>query len=336
MHSTMNIAHARPRRVKASAAALRDLNLNLLLSLDALLREVNVTKAAHRLGVTQSAMSHSLRQLRELLGDPLLVRGKGGMVLTPRAAQLAVPLRQGLTILERALLEEPAFDPLAARRRFVLAAGDLVAVRVLPKLLEITAAEAPNVDLDVRSFELGRIEQQLESGEMDVLLALLPDQGSGLRTKKLFTEGFACVVRDGHPTVRRRLDLDRYTALPHLLISPRGEGAGTVDTALALLGRRRRIALRVSWFLTAPLLVATSDLILTAPRTLAEQFAKAHGLRVLEPPLELPTFDVHLVWHERWEEDPAHRWLREAVVRAVGPAKPRSGEVRFERRQRSR
>jgi DNA-binding transcriptional LysR family regulator len=299
---------------------LTAINLNLVVALDALLTEANVTRAARRVGVTQSAMSHSLRQLRELLGDALLIRGRGGMVRTPRAEQLAAPVHRGLLELRRALRNEPVFEPRTTTRRFTLATGDYFAATLLPELLARLGREAPHVDLVVRHLVTEQMASHMESGEVDLSVAAFPPDSSSLRQQKLFTEDFVCVVREGHPATRQGLDLETYLRLPHVLISPRGEGAGVVDTALAQQGRSRRIALRLPYFLTAPLAVVRTDHVLTAPRRLVETFTGAWPLQVLPPPVALRSFDVLQVWHERFDDDPAHRWLRAQVLQAAGRA----------------
>lgn len=299
--------------------ALGEMNLNLLVSLAALLEEANVTRAAARLGVTQSAMSHSLRELRGLLGDQLLVRGPRGMLLTPRAEALRGPLRRGLGELERVVAGKVGWSPATASRVFRVAAGDYVSVRIVPPLLERLGREAPGVDLDVRAAELPRGAALLESGELDVLVALDSGDAPGLRRRALLGDRFACLVRAGHPKLRGPLDLDLYCQLPHVLISPRGDSGSFVDSALERLGRRRRVALRVPYFLVAPLVVARSDMILTAPAHLARELAAHYPLQILPAPLELPGFVLHLIWHERFDDDPAHRWLRDTMV-AVGQA----------------
>ncbi len=300
-------------------ADLTGINLNLVVALDALLTEANVTRAAERVGVTQSAMSHSLRQLRELLGDALLIRGRSGMVRTPRAEQLAAPLHRGLLELRRALSNEPVFEPRTTRRHFTLATGDYFAATLLPELLAVLDREAPHVDLVVRHIFPDQVTSLMESGDVDLCVAAFPDSTLSLRRQKLYTEDFVCIVREGHPATRKGLDLETYLRLPHVLISPRGEGAGLVDTALARLGRSRRIALRLPYFLSAPLVVVRSDHVLTAPRRLVETFAGGGWpLQVFTVPVPLDTFDVLQIWHERFDGDPAHRWLRGVVARAAG------------------
>lgn len=296
---------------------LEEINLNLLLALDALLAERSVSRAAARTGVSQPAMSQSLRQLREIFGDALLVRDRGAMVLTPQAEGMGVPLRQALVELQRALDGDAGFDPATARRRFTLAAGDHVAVTLLPVFLERASAEAPGVDIDVRVIDPRRIQEHLATGEVDVAVGANFELGGELVQQTLYTSGFACLVRRDHPTVQGKLDLARYVALPHALISPRGQGGSVVDSVLQAMGKRRRVALRVPYFLAAPMVVARSDLVLTAPRPLAEEFARIHPLQLLDPPIELPTFDTVQIWHRRYQHDPGHRWLRSVVAGCV-------------------
>lgn len=303
--------------MKAATDALRlaDVNLNLLVALDALLDAGTVTGAAQRTGVTQSAMSHALRQLRALLGDPLLVRGVGGLVPTPRAVALRVPIRRALLDLQHALRDPPSFDPATAQRRFVLGAGDYIAHVLGPALLE-HSLDTPGIDLDVVPFSAVDV-QRLATGELDLALAPLVPPLAGLCRAPLFTDDFVCMVRRGHPHVRRRLTLRQFVRLPHVLISTTGTGSGAVDDQLAAQGLRRRIALRIRYFLAAPVVVAGSDLVLTAPRRVGEAFARHFDLELYEPPLALPSFTVEQLWHERFDADPAHAWLRERVRAAA-------------------
>ncbi|RYZ42870.1 MAG: LysR family transcriptional regulator [Myxococcaceae bacterium] len=335
MHGPMRRIHE-TRRPVSDEVDLAGINLNLMVALDALLKEAHVTRAAARVGLTQSAMSHALGQLRELLDDALLIRGRGGMVLTPRAEQLAAPLRRGLVELQHALRNEPPFEPATASRRFSVATRDYFGSALLPSAMELLGREAPGVDLSVLHVENATYPALLESGEVDLVVVTPPVESvPGLRQQKLFTEDFVCVVRKGHPLVRRTLDLDTYRELSHILISPRGDGVGAVDKALAQRGLPpRRIALRVTSFLIAPLVVAGSDHVLTAPRRLIAAFSQAYPLQVFAPPLPVPSFDMIQVWHERFDGDPAHQWLRGLVARAVGVSHPGSRNTRSSRRVR--
>ncbi len=302
-------------------ANIAGLDVPLLLALDALLRERQVTRAAQRLGLTQSAMSHALRRLREVFADPLFVRTPRGVLPTPRAAQLAEPLARVLSELERLTAHPTGFDPATLTRRMALLTSEYVDVVVLPQLLSQLLHKAPRLDLEVRGvwFEL---EGALEEGRVDVALGVFPQLSPRVMQQRLFDDRLVCLLRNGHPAARGRLSLERFAALPHVQIAPRGVPGGPVDEALSKRGLQRRVAVRIGSFLSALQLVARSDLVLTAPERLVRALRGGLPLRVLEPPLELPPFTIYQVWHERRQEDPAHAWLRGVlaeIARALQP-----------------
>lgn len=289
---------------------LSGIDLNLLVALDALLTESSVTRAAKRLGITQSAMSHSLGRLRRLLRDDVLVRSSRAMVPTPRAASLAAPIRDILEQVVRTISAAPSFDPKTARRTFTLVTHDFGEVVFLPGLFARLRREAPGIDIVVRMIA-DDVADVLEQGKADVALAPIRQERSWLCKQSLFEERFVCMLRRGHPVARRRkLTLAEYVALPHVLVSPRGHLRGPVDTALEKMGRRRRIALAVPHFLAAPHVVACSDLCVTLPSRLAEPLAKMLPVVLVEPPIKIARFTMQLGWHERHMRDPAHKWLR--------------------------
>lgn len=292
---------------------LQNTDLNLLVTLDLLLEERSVTRAATRAGVTQSAMSHTLRRLRAHFDDPLLVRSGGEMKPTAFAETLSRPVKRALNAVRDAFEPEPPFEPLTSRRTFTVATADLFEAMVLPGLMRHLSEHAPRIDLRVVPIRGRRVQERLETGDVDVAIGVSADLDEG-RRRLLYRQDFACMVRSAHPDVRGSLDLDTYARLPHLLISPRGRGGGVVDTVLEERGRKRRVALRVPSFLLAPWLIATSDMVVTAPRGLCDATAPLFGLRVLEPPVPLPGFDVFLGWHERTHESAPHRWLRATLV----------------------
>jgi len=298
---------------------MTDLTLRQLRVLLVLLDERSVTRAARRLGVTQPALSHALRALREATGDPLLVPGSGGLVATARAEALAPALRRTLRELDSALSPGDA-DPTRWTRTLVLGSWDAVTLTVLPAVLERIGREAPGLNLEVVPVPAAGAAASLTDGRMDLAIEVRPAEAPGLRARTIAEDRFACVVRRDHPGVGDELDLDTFLRLPHALISPQGGGRSVVDAVLEPMGLERRIALRIGYFLAAPLVVARSDLVLTAPRTLCERLVELAPLRLLEPPLELPGFHTRMVWHERLDADPVHRWFRERVAEAAGPS----------------
>jgi DNA-binding transcriptional LysR family regulator len=293
------------------------IDLNLLVAFDALLTEQNVTRAAERIGISQSAMSHALARLRSFTGDALLVRVRGGMVPTPRAQALGPPIQRALGDVARALSPAPAFDPKTARWVFKVGTTDYGELVLLPKLVARLAREAPGIDLRVRSLEDDLIGP-LVSGSIDVALAPpRPElESQGIFARRLFDERFVCVVRKGHPLAKKKLTLSRFAAASHALISPRGREGGLVDDALARLHLKRRVAVVVPHFLIAPHVVATSDLVLTLAARVASVLAKPLGLVVLAPPAELRLegFAMSAQWHERTQADPAQKWIRTVLA----------------------
>ena len=297
---------------------LSNFNLNLLLALDGLLSQRSVTAAAKRVRVTPSAMSHSLSELRHLLGDPLLVRSGRGMVLTPRAEALVSPLHTLLMDAERLLGGGATFDPATTARRFVIAATDFLATLLMPALLDAAAREAPGTSLEIVPSSRRGNAWLLETGDVDLALGAIVDEAPGIRRMDLLTEGFACAARKGHPSIDGALDLDSYVQTPHLLITLGDDTGPTwIDQALTKLGRKRHVAARVRYFMTAPLIVARSDLLLTGPSTLIRYFAELVPLQVLRPPIDLPTYPEEAYWHQRFDEDPAHTWLRNLVQKTA-------------------
>ena len=290
------------------------LDANLVLALHALLRERSVSRAAARMGLGQPAMSHALKRLRERFDDPLLVRGDGRLMqLTPRALELADLAQQGVEAIGRVFAAPAQFDPATCVRRFRMACSDAQNVSLLPGLLARLAQEAPGVDLEL-PITGPSVPTALEEGRLDLAIGRWDLAPMGLRRRRLYRERLVCVVRADHPRVGETLDLATYLALPHMLVAPRGTPHGVVDDALARLGHERRIAVVLQSFVAAMIIASGSDLVITLPSRLVEQLQGQLALRVLAPPLELPPFELHLVWHERDHYDPAHRWLRGLVA----------------------
>jgi len=298
--------------------------MNLLVSLDTLLRERSVTRAAKRLGMSQSAMSHQLRRLREMFDDPLLVGGRGGMVTSPLAETLENPVRRALLDLGRAIRGELSFDPATAERIFTIATKDAVEMMGLPPLLELLSREAPGIRIHGRQLGSGSFVA-LQEGDVDLVIG--PDIHGmsglgfpGLRRRVLARDPLACVVSKRHPVVAqvrrdRALSMERYLKLRHVQIQPAGglEGA-PIDDALASHGLERDVVLRIAHFASGLFVVAASDLAVTMPWGIAEPLAEVLDLALLEPPFPEVEVVLAMTWHERFDEDPANKWLRGAVV----------------------
>jgi len=292
--------------------ALASVDLNLLVLLRALLQERHVTRAAKRVGLSQSAASHALSRLRELYGDPLLVRNGRALALTAHARRLLPLLERGLGELEGVVVREPDFDPSTTRRTFTLGTSDYLQALIMGPLLRRLATRAPGVDLSVVVFP--NLRELLDAGALDLALSVPSPETRELGSAPLFGEEFVCMVRRDHPRIKRAPTLEQYLTARHVVVAPSGTPGSLVDTALAERGLERRIALRVTNFLIAPLVVAQTDFINTMPTRLARQLAKTYPLRLVPPPLKLPYFEYCMLWHPRVEHDPAQRWLREFVL----------------------
>jgi DNA-binding transcriptional LysR family regulator len=293
--------------------SIAHVDLNLLRTLHVLLAEGSVTRAASRLGVSQSAVSHGLAKLRQRFDDPLVVRSGAAMVPTARAEALVEPLKKLVEGADALLEPDARFDPATSQRAFTVEAVDQAQLLLFPKLMRALARDAPGVSVAVRK-PLEGAYAALEKGSLDLALGMHTSPPAGIRRRALYRVELACLVRRGHPVVKDRLTLDRYESLSHVLVAPRGGTEGIVDRALARLGRRRRIALVVPEFLAAPLIVAETDLVLTIDAHLARTFAAIAPLRVFSPPIDVPGYEIAAAWHERWHRDPGHKWFRRLLA----------------------
>lgn len=301
--------------------SLRGADLNLLVALDALARQKSVTRAAKELGITQSAMSHTLNRIRALLEDEVVHRTSDGMVLTARAEAMVLPLRALLEDASRLLAEPDGFEPETSTRTFRFSAPDLVELLLLPELLQRLGNEAPGIDLAMVPMP-ARPEEALQTGELD--LAILPglvdsDAPFGpsaapeLQRLLLLRDGFSVFSSKNHPLAKkRRLTLKQLVSSPHLLVSPTGTGPGPLDAFLDKAGEARRVGLRVPSFASALTVLPTSNLLLLGPTSL-QRVPSASALAQYVPPLDLPEHTVNLVWHPRLSAEPAQRWFRDLI-----------------------
>ncbi len=296
----------------------RQIDLNLLKALDALLDERNVTRAAERLGVTQPAMSGMLLRLRESLGDPLFVRTQRGIVPTQRALEMAQPLKEILGGVD-ALWQPASFDPASASFTLTIAATDYAQSAIAVPFLAALQRQAPNIRVALLPIQDLQIQPLLERGAVDFALITPDTTPPDLHARRLFDERYVCVMRAQHPACATTLDLDTFCALDHALVSYTGGSfAGITDEALARLGRSRRVSLSVKNFLVLPDIIRSSDLVAVVPSRLVRG---QPGLICVDPPLDVPGFTKVLAWHERSHRDAGHRWLRELLVSSCSDAR---------------
>lgn len=294
---------------------IRSLDLNLLQTLDVLLTELNVTRAARRLNLSQPSVSAQLARLRDYFGDPLLLPGPRGMLPTARAQTLREPLRLAMAAIERAVAPPKQFEPAKAEVTWRIAATDYMSSALLLPALKLIRAAAPRSRLAVFTLEPRRIAQQLEKEELDLVFHNGEHAPPALHQHRLFSERYLLVGRRGHPQLKRRLTIDEFCRLEFAIVSPDGGGfSAATDTALAKLGRTRRVVLSVPHFMFMLEALAESDLVAMVPERLTH---RAAGLTAIEPPLEVQGFEIFMLWHERLHRDAAQQWLRQQIVAAL-------------------
>jgi DNA-binding transcriptional LysR family regulator len=300
---------------------LNRFDLNLLIALDALLRERNVTRAAERVFVSQPAMSAALHKLREYFNDPLLVRVGREMELTQRGTSLVEPVREALLRIQVMLGTQPVFDPKTARREFTVIMSEEAVPGVLPALLRTLASEAPELDLHIEMISPTALSR-LEYGEADLCLCLenlqlfdLRAYPENIRSTPLRPVNWVCVVSQDNPVVGESLTLDRYIALQHLFGRPGGYTGSADQLVRNLLNIDLKVHMTLPSLLQLPLALVGSTLAATMPERVARLYANALPIRILPLPFDVPRTQEVLLWHKRHETDPAHAWLRELITR---------------------
>lgn len=292
------------------------IDLNLLVAFDALTKERNVTRAAEQVGVSQPAMSAALSRLRKLFGDPLFLRSVNGLLPTPRARDLAVPIAQALGQIESALVTKQAFDPGNASVVFKLGLSDYPAFILLPSLLKSLASAAPNVSLNVYAFNnRDDAVDLLDAGAIDAAVGVPPTHTDGrILHQTVMVDDFVTILANGHPAARRSMSMKTYLGLQHVLVSPEGELYGLVDHALAQLGQKRSTTVTLPQMFAVPGVVAKTNLTATILKRVATYSAANRKLVLFPPPVALPTIEFALMWHRREGTNPAQLWFRQFIT----------------------
>jgi DNA-binding transcriptional LysR family regulator len=293
-------------------------DLNLLVHFDALMTCRAVSRAAEQVGVSQPAMSAALSRLRKLFNDPLLVREGALWKPTPQATALHMEFQPLLARWQRATSPRQDFDPRMTARTFSLYATDYMQFTLLPRVLPDLARDAPHVQLRVMPARLAHGMSMLDTNHVELLTGYFPDPAQNLRARFLYEEPAVCIVREQHPCLRRRWNLDSYLRYAHVDLSAHtGHFSVAIDRMLQTMNRRRTVAATLSSYMVCPYVIAASDLIATMPMSVAKAAARTTGLALLEVPLKLPVMSVSLYWHERYQDDPGHAWLRQYIAARV-------------------
>ena len=293
---------------------IRDLDLNLLIVFDALLRTRSVTRAAAELQMSQPATSFALNRLRSMLGDPLFVRTARGIHPTPHAEHLAGPLTAILERIRADLLQQPTFAPEAAERTLTLNMPDIGELVFLPSILKRLAAVAPKISLKTVNLPIAEIEPSLRAGTVDLALGFFPQlQSAALYQQRLFTHSFVCIVRHDHPSIGDKLTRKQFLDSDHAVVSG-GNADDSLDAELRDQGMARRVVLRVEHYLALPTILSESDLIFTVPYAIGAGLAKLADIKLVQPPFKAKPRVVKQHWHSRFHHEPANRWMRSVVA----------------------
>jgi DNA-binding transcriptional LysR family regulator len=291
------------------------MDMNLLVALDALLRESSVSRAAHRIGLSQPATSHALRRLRDLLGDPLLVRVGPRMEVTPRAQALREPLAAALAQVQ-VLFEIEAFDPATTRRRFKAMIPDVSTSILLPPLVRRLEVEAPHAALTLIPFLTPRLMTPEIAAALDFAIAYQAHDFPGFHRERLYLDSDALAVRAGRERAAELSTLDGFLAARHVAVVSRGESVDPIDAWLESLGYRREVVLTTPTYLQALEAAARTDLVAFVPTRLIEARGPDLGLQRVAPPLDTGFDEQFLLVHARLAQDPANLWLR-GLVREI-------------------
>lgn len=292
---------------------LHEIDMNLLVVFNQLLIERRVSKAAETLGVSQPAVSNSLAKLRKLLGDELFLRTPKGMEPTPFADQLAESVSYALAMIHSGLNQRTAFEPSTATQSFTLGMTDIGEIFFLPALVERLGREAPGVTVSTVRNTTVNLRDELESGKVDLAIGLLPQLKAGFFQRRLFAQGYVCLIRQGHKLDKKRMSLTEFSAADHLLVVSAGTGHGKVDELLQRSGITRRVRLTVPHYVSVGHILQHSDLIATVPRRLADRLVEPFGLSQVPHPAKLPDVAINVFWHAKYHRAPANRWLRGVV-----------------------
>jgi DNA-binding transcriptional LysR family regulator len=318
-------------RERSEIMELSDIDLNLLLLFQRLMQERRVSTVAEQMNMSQPGVSNALAKLRRRLGDPLFVRGPGGVVPTPFALQLADPVSHALATLHAALNPATDFDPRIATRTVTIGMTDIGEVVFLPALIERLSRAAPLITLNTvreSSVDLGNA---MAGGQVDLAIGLLPQLKGGFYQRRLFDQPYVCVFRRGHPLDNEALTQASWREAEHLVVMAAGTGHGRADEWLRRRGVKRRVRLTVPHFMSVGYILQRTDLIATVPERLAQQLVTPFSLSLRALPVSLPAAPIHLFWHARVQHDEGNRWLREVVTDLFadtpGARKPRDRRI---------
>ena len=297
---------------------IQNLDLNLLAIFDALMVERNVSKAAERVHLSQSAMSHALNRLRGLLDDPILVRTEKGMRPTPRALAMEVPIREALTKIQHSLYTPEPFDPLTSQQTFVIYSIEYFECLFLPQLTARLEKLAPHVRVVTGILTQHIPENELTNGEVDFVVGVedTMDVPKRLHIQLWFQDSLTCIVRRQNRVVGDSISLEQLTQIPQVFYSTLGTTFRItfLDQWLEKNKLSRQFAVTTSGYLSAAMIIAATDYLMILPLRLAQRLVKTMELRMINPPVDFPEYKLNLIWHPLYEKSPAHMWFRDQLL----------------------
>ncbi len=292
---------------------LQDIDLNLLVVFQLMYRERKTGLVAEQLGLTQPAVSNALARLRLALNDELFERTARGMRPTPFADNIAESVGYALSTLQDGLNYQERFDPLSSDRSFCINMTDLGEIYMLPRLMAYLAEHAPNISVSTIRDRGQSLKEELESGSVDLAIGLLPQLEAGFYQRRLFEQDYVCLMREGHPYAEEHFTLESFSESEHIIIEAQDTGHGRVEKLLAKSGLLRVSKLKLPHFISAPYIVAKTDLIATVTEKLALQTSENLGLIVKPHPVDIPPAQINMFWHRRYHQDTGNIWFRNLI-----------------------
>jgi len=292
---------------------LQDIDLNLLVVFNELLRQRRVSAVAETLGISQPAISNALNRMRKLFGDELFIRTSKGMVPTPFAETLAEPIAYALGAIYNSLNATTKFDPHTSTRAFTIAMTDIGEIYFLPTLMQRLAKEAPGVTISTVRNHADTLRDEMEAGRVDLAIGFLPDLKAGFFQRRLFKQRYVCLFRKSHSLARNGMTMKGFLEAEHVSIVAEGTGHGMVDSTILRAGLPRRVSLRVPHFVALGHILQSTDMIAVVPEAYATRTLKPFDLATAPCPAKIPDITINVLWHGRNHREPANQWLRQLL-----------------------
>jgi len=286
---------------------LQDIDLNLLVVFNELLRQRRVSAVAETLGISQPAISNALNRMRKLFGDELFIRTSKGMVPTPFAETLAEPIAYALGAIYNSLNATTKFDPKTSTRAFTIAMTDIGEIYFLPSLMRRLEKDAPGVTISTVRNHADTLRDEMEAGRVDLAIGFLPDLKAGFFQRRLFKQRYVCLFRKGHPLARNGMTMKSFLEAEHVSIVAEGTGHGMVDSTILRAGMSRRVSLRVPHFVALGHILQSTDMIAVVPEAYATRTLKPFDLATAPCPAKIPDITINVLWHGR------NQWLRQLL-----------------------